>query len=201
MTWPHVELARLGLAGKALVMLVKMLSKMSGLVENDIVKSEGVKHKRRCWYSTAWTHFPHSTAASDSGTYTVEGSFDTVPRGLEAMLLLACLTSLLHSWLCCNVRTWCSSTLVASSNIASRNGLLREIPVARGLPMCLAEIAITFPLSLLSMRRGAVASFRLRTNGNARCSRVVARGVSRILIDGETMADQPILAPLPIFVD
>lgn len=53
MTWPHVELARLGLAGKALVMLVKMLSKMSGLVENDIVKSEGVKHKRRCWYSTA----------------------------------------------------------------------------------------------------------------------------------------------------
>ena len=52
MIWPQVETARLGLAGKALVMLVKTLSKMSDLVENDIVKSEVVKRKRLCWYST-----------------------------------------------------------------------------------------------------------------------------------------------------
>lgn len=45
-----------------------------------------------------------------------------------------------------------------------------------------------------------MASSRLRTNGIARGSRVVARGMSEILIDGETMADQPILVPLPILV-
>ena len=42
MIWPHVGAARMELVGKALVMLVKMLSKMSDLVENDIVKSDVV---------------------------------------------------------------------------------------------------------------------------------------------------------------
>lgn len=37
MVLPHVETARIELVGSALLMLVKMLSKMSDLVANDIV--------------------------------------------------------------------------------------------------------------------------------------------------------------------